>query len=95
MASVDVTVREAINQAIDEEMEADEAVFIYWLWQKMKTATPAQVQAQVRDEVLTLAALHLLAGAAPLFSTAAPKATDVNQRLHRHTHGHATWSCSG
>ena len=28
MASVDVTVREAINQAIDEEMEADEAVFI-------------------------------------------------------------------
>ena len=52
----------------------------------MKTATPAQVQAQVRDEVLTLAALHLLAGAAPLFSTAAPKATDVNQRLHRHTH---------
>jgi len=28
MASVDVTVREAINQAIDEEMEADERVFI-------------------------------------------------------------------
>jgi len=28
MASVDVTVRDAINQAIDEEMEADERVFI-------------------------------------------------------------------
>jgi len=28
MATVDMTVREAINQAIDEEMEADESVFI-------------------------------------------------------------------
>ena len=28
MATVDVTVREAINQGIDEEMEADERVFI-------------------------------------------------------------------
>ena len=28
MATIDVTVREAINQAIDEEMERDEAVFI-------------------------------------------------------------------
>jgi pyruvate dehydrogenase E1 component beta subunit len=28
MASVDMTVREAINQALDEEMERDEAVFI-------------------------------------------------------------------
>ena len=28
MATIDMTVREAINQAIDEEMERDEAVFV-------------------------------------------------------------------
>ena len=28
MATIDMTVREAINQGIDEEMERDEAVFI-------------------------------------------------------------------